>query len=122
MQGVSFSSTSAAGRIAAAPAIRTQPVQGAQTNGQPVAPVAAVQRGSDQVEVSQLATYLSTLRSLPSVRQNLVDSVKAQIAAGTYDTPERFDAALNGLINDAATDTLIPAQAAGDADGDNDGR
>jgi anti-sigma28 factor (negative regulator of flagellin synthesis) len=116
MQGVSFSSTSAAGRIAAAPAVRTQP---GQVNGQPVAPIAAVQRGSDQVEVSQLATYLSTLRSLPSVRQDLIDSVKAQIAAGTYDTPERFDAALNGLVNDAATDTLIPAQ---DADGDNDGR
>lgn len=115
MQGVSFSSTSAAVRIAATPAVRTQ---ASQPGSQPVAPVGAVQRGSDQVEVSQLATYLSTLRSLPSVRQDLIDSVKAQIAAGTYDTPERFDAALNGLVNDAATDTLIPAR---DADGDNDG-
>jgi len=85
---------------------------------EPVAPVEGNARGGDQVEVSQLATYLSTLRNLPSVRQDLVDSVKAQIAAGQYDTPERLDAALNGLLEDAVTDTFIrpDPHAATDAD------
>jgi negative regulator of flagellin synthesis FlgM len=121
MQGVSFSSATAAGRITG-----VQPVRG-QANATPVEPVAPVQRGSDQVEVSQIATYLSALRDVPSIRQDLVDSIRAQIAAGTYDTPERLDAALNGLVDDAATDTFITPDAnAGknvqDADHDGDRR
>lgn len=32
------------------------------------------------------------------IRQDLVDHVKAQIAAGTYDTPERFDAAFDRML------------------------
>lgn len=32
------------------------------------------------------------------IRQELVARVKAQIAAGTYDTPERFDAAFARML------------------------
>jgi negative regulator of flagellin synthesis FlgM len=48
-----------------------------------------------------MATYLSKLSALPQVRQDLVNSVREQIAAGTYDTPERLDAALNVLLSDS---------------------
>ena len=58
-----------------------------------------IRRQGDRVEVSAVASYLNTLRNLPP-RQDLVDSAKAQIAADTYDTPEKFDAALNELLND----------------------
>jgi negative regulator of flagellin synthesis FlgM len=60
---------------------------------------AAVRRGADRVEVSPVATYLSKLKNLP-IRQDLVDSVRGQIADGTYDTPEKLDAAVNELISD----------------------
>jgi negative regulator of flagellin synthesis FlgM len=60
---------------------------------------ATARRGSDRVEVSQMALYLNKLRTLP-IRQDLVDSVRQQIAQGTYDTPEKLEAALNAMIDD----------------------
>jgi hypothetical protein len=33
-------------------------------------------------------------RPATTIRHELVDRIKAEIAAGTYDTPERFEAAL----------------------------
>jgi anti-sigma28 factor (negative regulator of flagellin synthesis) len=57
-------------------------------------------RGSDTVEISRGAQLLAKLNSLPDVRQDLVDRVRAQIADGTFDTPERLDAALNAMIAD----------------------
>lgn len=36
-------------------------------------------------------------RPQPEIRHGLVARVRAEIAAGTYDTPERFDAALDRL-------------------------
>jgi len=34
------------------------------------------------------------------IRQDLVDRVRKEIAAGTYDTPEKFDKALNIMLGD----------------------
>ena len=34
----------------------------------------------------------------PPIRQDLVDRVRKEIAAGTYDTPEKWDAALDRLL------------------------
>ena len=47
-----------------------------------------------------MALYLSKLRALPEIRQDLVDSVRAQIASGSYDTPDKLDAALDELLSD----------------------
>lgn len=58
-------------------------------------------RGADQVEVSSAAAYLAKLRDLP-VRQDLVDRVKAEIAAGTYETPEKIDQAISEFASDHA--------------------
>ncbi|MBK9188306.1 MAG: flagellar biosynthesis anti-sigma factor FlgM [Phycisphaerales bacterium] len=57
-------------------------------------------RGQDKVEVSELASYLSKLRDMPAVRQDLVDRVKSEIAGGTYLTPEKLDAALAELARE----------------------
>ena len=57
-------------------------------------------RGRDNVELSDHALFLSRTRDLPDVRQDLVDHVKAQIEAGTYDTPDRLDAAIDNLLED----------------------
>jgi hypothetical protein len=61
---------------------------------------APVRRGVDHVEVSHLAMYLSKLKSLPAVRQDLIDSVREQLAQGGYDTPEKLEAALDQLLDD----------------------
>lgn len=57
-------------------------------------------RGGDTVQLSEQARYLSKLKQLPEVREGLINSVKAQIEAGNYDTPERFDTAINNLLED----------------------
>lgn len=59
-----------------------------------------IDRGSDRLEVSELATYLSKLSALPPVRTELVDTVRRQIADGTYETPEKFNAAVEELLKD----------------------
>lgn len=67
--------------------------------GQPdQAPAAA--RGRDQADFSTAATLLSRLNALPDVRQDLVERVREQINAGTYETPEKLDQALTGLAED----------------------
>ena len=57
-------------------------------------------RGSDSVEFSRTAQLLSKLAELPDVRQGLIDRVKSEIASGNYETPEKIDAAVNGLLGD----------------------
>ncbi|MDI1290165.1 MAG: flagellar biosynthesis anti-sigma factor FlgM [bacterium] len=59
-------------------------------------------RSTDQVEVSSMATYLSKLSQLPPIRSELVASVRSQIAAGTYDTPDKLEFALGELVRDLA--------------------
>lgn len=62
-------------------------------------PAASSGRG-DRVELSEQARLLSKLKQLPEVREGLVNSVKSQIEAGTYDTPERLDTALQAMLDD----------------------
>lgn len=64
-------------------------------------------RGDDKVEVSDAARFLAKLNAMPEVRTDLVERVRAQIADGTYDSDEKFDLALDGLIEEAlGEDTL----------------
>jgi negative regulator of flagellin synthesis FlgM len=57
-------------------------------------------RPSDRVELSDRARLLSKLAALPEIRQDLVDGIRALIAAGTLDTPERLDEALDAMISE----------------------
>ncbi len=57
-------------------------------------------QAGDSVEVSPMASWLSKLSEMPEIRQDLVDRVKAEIAAGTYETDAKLDAALENLMND----------------------
>ena len=56
-------------------------------------------RGVDQVDISDHARFLSQLKEGP-VRSDLVARIRQEIADGSYDTPERLDKALDGLLND----------------------
>ncbi len=57
-------------------------------------------RTGDRVQLSEQARLLSKLKQLPEIREGLVNSVKSQIEAGNYDTPERLETAINALIDD----------------------
>lgn len=53
-------------------------------------------RTADQVEISDEARKASEA----PVRQALVDSIKALIASGQYETPDKLDGAIEGLARD----------------------
>jgi len=57
-------------------------------------------RSKDQVELSNVARYLSELKTGPAVRSDLIDRVRQEIDAGRYDTPEKLEAAIDGIKED----------------------
>lgn len=65
-----------------------------------VVAAAPVQRGEDQLELSEASRLLARLRGLPEIRQDLVDQVRAQIEAGTYETDEKLDVAIEAMLDD----------------------
>jgi anti-sigma28 factor (negative regulator of flagellin synthesis) len=60
----------------------------------------SARRGDDQVEVSSLARSLSRLTSDEPVRQDLIDRVRSEIESGSYETPEKIDGAVDGLLRE----------------------
>jgi negative regulator of flagellin synthesis FlgM len=52
------------------------------------------------VEISTAAKLAAKIHELPDVRADLVAQVKAEIQAGTYETPEKIDAAIDRLMDD----------------------
>ncbi|QDU27673.1 Anti-sigma-28 factor, FlgM [Anatilimnocola aggregata] len=56
--------------------------------------------GVDQLDISPEADLISQVHDLPDVRQDKVNSIRAQIASGTYDTDAKLDAALSRLLDE----------------------
>jgi hypothetical protein len=65
----------------------------------PLATESTPTRGADQAEFSQAAQLLSRLADLP-VRQDLIDRIRGEIDAGTYDTSDKIDSLLDNLAED----------------------
>ena len=57
----------------------------------------------DTVEISTAAKLAAKVREVPDVRAGLVAQVRSEIEAGTYETAERLDVAINRLM-----DELLP--------------
>lgn len=62
-----------------------------------------VTRNADQAEFSRLSQYLSKLRDLPPIRQDLVNDVQSQIEEGNYMTSGKIDYLIDELADDLAT-------------------
>jgi negative regulator of flagellin synthesis FlgM len=58
--------------------------------------------GADRVEISPAAEEAIRLAETGRIRQELVNSIRAQIAAGTYETPAKLDAALERMFDEIA--------------------
>jgi negative regulator of flagellin synthesis FlgM len=65
------------------------------------APGRSSDRPSDRVDISDRARLLSRLAALP-IRHELVDRVRREIAAGTYESEERLRGAIAALEEDLA--------------------
>jgi negative regulator of flagellin synthesis FlgM len=66
----------------------------------PGAPPAAAGGVSDVVEISTAAALAAKVHEIPDVRADLVARVKQEIKAGTYETPEKIDTAVERLLED----------------------
>ena len=55
---------------------------------------------TDVVEISTAAILAAKVHELPGVRVDLVERIKGEIAAGTYETPERIDATVDRLMEE----------------------
>jgi hypothetical protein len=53
----------------------------------------------DQLDISREALELSQTRESAEIRQDLVNRVRQEIAAGVYDTDEKFEIALDRLLD-----------------------
>jgi len=73
------------------------PAGHSRVNGTP-SPAAGTARPTDQADLSDHSKWLSRLADLSGVRQDVVDRVKTEIELGTYDTGDKLDAALDGLL------------------------
>lgn len=58
--------------------------------------------GVDQLDISPEADFVAQARDLPEIREDRVASIRAQIADGTYETPEKLDMALSRLLDEIA--------------------
>ncbi len=56
----------------------------------------------DEVQISSAADFVSQVQQLPDVRGDRVAALRAAIADGSYETPAKLDAALDGLLNEIA--------------------
>ncbi len=91
--------TSVAGRVTeAAAAYRAE----AQSASAPLSGAPRWAEGRDRVELSDHARHLDAVRALPDVRMAKVEAIKQAIAAGTYESPQKLQAAIEGLLRDAA--------------------
>ncbi len=54
----------------------------------------------DTVEISTAARLAAMAQELPDVRADLVSRVKAELAAGVYETPDKIEVAIERLLDD----------------------
>ncbi len=62
----------------------------------------SVQSGAprDQVEISPLGQMLDGISQLPEIRHEKVEAIRQQIAAGTYETAEKLELALDRMLDE----------------------
>lgn len=61
---------------------------------------ASPDRAVDRVDISPAAEAAVQAAESGEMRHDLVNSVRAQIAAGTYETPDKLDAAVQRLLDE----------------------
>lgn len=54
----------------------------------------------DELQLSDAAQLVEQARGLSEIRQDRVNAIRAQLAAGTYETPEKLDLAVARLLDE----------------------
>jgi len=69
-------------------------------HGQPTDGAARARAGGDSVTISPAAEAALNATETGAVRQDLVNRIRSEIAAGTYETPAKLDAAVDRLLDE----------------------
>jgi negative regulator of flagellin synthesis FlgM len=79
-----------------------QSIQGPHNARQASAPTQAPASAdvSDELQLSDTGQIASQMNDIPAIRQDRVDAIRTQIAQGTYETPDKLDAAIENLLNE----------------------
>lgn len=56
--------------------------------------------GGDQLSISEAGQLLNRLADIPDIRQDRVQSIRAAIADGSYETSDKLDQALEHLLDE----------------------
>ena len=55
---------------------------------------------TDELQLSDSGKVASQLNDIAPIRQDRVDAIRTAIAQGTYETPDKLSAALDGLLDE----------------------
>jgi negative regulator of flagellin synthesis FlgM len=55
---------------------------------------------ADEVDISEAARLVEQVQQLPEMREDRVEAVRRQIAAGTYETSDKLNAAVERLLDE----------------------
>lgn len=77
--------------VGASEAVRRTPPQTAPSGGGQI---------QDQLDLSDAAQMLDQLGDIPDIRHDRVAALRAQIASGTYETPEKLSLALERMLDE----------------------
>jgi len=68
--------------------------------GQAADGAAKTQAAGDRVTISSAAEAALSATETTGIRQDVVNRIRSEIAAGTYETPAKLDAALSNLLDE----------------------
>jgi negative regulator of flagellin synthesis FlgM len=77
-----------------------QSLHGPHPTRAPHTPPRVAPAASDRLDISEAGQLASRLADIPEIRQDLVARVKSQIESGSYETPERLNAAVGRLLDE----------------------
>lgn len=78
-----------------------QPIQGPHcTKPTDAATPAEAWNGVDELDISHEADAISRVREMPEIRADRVAEIRAEIAAGVYETDEKLDIAVGRLLDE----------------------
>ncbi len=77
-----------------------QALQGPHRASAPAAAAPSSLQPVDQLDISREAQALSQAPPSTGIRQDLVNRVRQEIAAGVYDTEEKFNLALDRMLDE----------------------
>ena len=76
------------------------PIQPNRINSARIRSTSRTTKAADHAEISDHARLLAALRETPPVRKDKVEALRALIASGEYETPERIAGAVNKLLEE----------------------